>query len=103
MDKAAGKERPRMPQYEIFALRYATVAARTRADNMIFPDDHAAQMPIDFYVWAVRGEGRTIVLDTGWDKASADRRGRTWLRSPMDALRGIGADPADLRDVVLSH
>jgi glyoxylase-like metal-dependent hydrolase (beta-lactamase superfamily II) len=92
-----------MPQYEICALRYATVAARTRADNMIFPDDHAAQMPIDFYVWAVRGEGRTIVLDTGWDKASADRRGRTWLRSPIDALRGIGVDPAEVRDVVLSH
>ena len=91
------------PQYEIFALRYAHFADRTQGTNLIFPDDHAAPMPLDFFVWAIRGEGRTIVLDTGFDEASAKRRNRTWVRSPMDALRGIGIDPAEVKDVVLSH
>jgi glyoxylase-like metal-dependent hydrolase (beta-lactamase superfamily II) len=91
------------PQYEIFALRYAHFADRTRGANFLFPDDHAAAMPIDFYLWAVRGHGHTIILDTGFDKDSADRRGRTWLRSPLDALRGIGIDPASVGHVVVSH
>ncbi len=92
-----------MPQYEIFALRYAHFADRTQGANFIFPDDHAASMPIDFFVWAVRGEGRTIVLDTGFDRESAARRNRVWLRSPLDALRGIGIAPAGVADVVVSH
>jgi len=44
-------------------------------------------MPLDFFVWAIKGGGRTIVLDTGFDAASAQRRNRVWLRSPIDALR----------------
>ena len=91
------------PVYEIFALRYAHFADRTQGTNLIFPDDHAAPMPLDFFVWAIRGEGRVIVLDTGFDAASAARRNRTWLRSPLDALRGIGIAPEEVKDVVLSH
>ena len=91
------------PHYEIFALRYAHAADRTQGSNLIFPDDHAAPMPLDFFLWVVRGNGRTIVFDTGFDAASAERRGRTWLRSPIEALAGIGVDAADVRDVVLSH
>ena len=74
------------PLYEVFALRYAHFADRTQGDNLINPDDHAAPMPLDFFVWAIRGGGRTIVVDTGFDAASAARRNRTWLRSPIEAL-----------------
>ncbi len=91
------------PTYEILALRYAHFADRTQGTNLIFPDDHAAPMPLDFFVWAIRGNGRMIVLDTGFDAASAARRNRTWLRSPLDALRGAGIEPAEVKDVVLSH
>ena len=38
------------PVYEIFALRYAHFADRTQGTNLIFPDDHAAPMPLDFFV-----------------------------------------------------
>ena len=91
------------PTYEIMALRYARFEDRTQGNSLIFPDDHAAPMPLDFYVWAIRGGGRTIVLDTGFDAASAARRNRTWLRSPLDALRGVGIEPGEVKDVVLSH
>ena len=91
------------PQYEIFALRYAHFGNRKQRENLLHPEDHDADMPIDFYVWAIRGEGRTIVLDTGFDQESAKRRGRVWLRSPIDALRGIGIEAAEVKDVILSH
>jgi glyoxylase-like metal-dependent hydrolase (beta-lactamase superfamily II) len=92
-----------MPHYEITALRYATMQERTQGTNFIFPDDHAAPMPLDYYVWAVRGEGRTIVLDIGFDEESARARGRTWIASPLDLLRGIGVEPETVEDVVISH
>jgi len=91
------------PLYEVFALRYAHLAKRTQGSNLIFPDDHAAPMPLDYFVWVVRGEGRVIVLDTGFDAASAERRNRRWLRSPIAALRALGIEAADVKDVVLSH
>ncbi len=92
--------------YEIFALRYAHMAERLRSANFIAStsqDDHAAPMPIDFYLWAIRGEGRVIVFDTGFDEASARARGRQWLRSPIDALAAIGIDAGAVDDVVISH
>ncbi len=92
-----------MPQYEIVALRYATLAERTQGETFIFPDDHAAPMPIDYYIWAIRGEGRTIVLDIGFDEPSARARGRRWIASPLDLLRGIGIGPETVEEVVISH
>ena len=96
------------PLYEVFALRYAHFADRTQGSNLIFPDDHAAPMPLDFFVWVVKGAngeagGRTILLDTGFDAESAQRRARTWIRSPIDALSNVGVTAADVQDVVLSH
>ncbi|MSP30677.1 MAG: N-acyl homoserine lactonase family protein, partial [Acetobacteraceae bacterium] len=55
------------PTYEILALRYATIQDRTQAECLLFPDDHAAPMPIDFFVFAIRGGGKTIMVDTGFD------------------------------------
>ncbi len=91
------------PEYEVFALRYARADDRTQGDVLIYPDDHAAPMPLDFYIWAIRGGGRTIVLDTGFDEASGRRRNRQVRRSPIAALKNIGIDAAEVKDVVLSH
>ncbi|MGH7161129.1 MAG: N-acyl homoserine lactonase family protein [Acetobacteraceae bacterium] len=91
------------PEYEVFALRYATLTARTAGENFLFPDDHASAMPIDYYLWAIRGAGRTIVVDTGFSPESGVSRGRQFLHSPEEALRAIGIDAAKVRDVVISH
>ena len=91
------------PLYEIFALRYAHLAERNQGSNLIFPDDHEAPMPLDFFVWVIKGNGRVIMLDTGFDAESAARRNRSWIRSPIAALSSIGVKPEDVQDVVLSH
>lgn len=91
------------PHYEVFALRYATQAKRTAGENFLFPDDHAAVMPIDYFIWAIRGEERTIVVDTGFGPESGARRGRRSLHAPEAALEAIGIDAATVADVVISH
>lgn len=91
------------PTYEILALRYATIQERTQAECLLFPDDHAAPMPIDFFVFAIRGGGKTIMVDTGFDKESADRRGRSMLKSPDLVLADAGIDCGKVEQVVLTH
>ncbi len=89
--------------YEILALRYGILAPRIQAQNLLMPDDHMAPDPLDFLVFAVRGAGRTIVMDTGFTPASAARRGRELLCTPAEALLNANIDPAGVPDVVLSH
>ncbi len=89
--------------YEILAMRYATQADRPASANFLIPDDHASPMPMDYFVWAIRGAGRTIVVDTGFGSEAANRRGRTLLRSPAAALSAAGVDTATVPDVVLTH
>ena len=90
-------------QYEVVAIRYATQQERMAGSNFLFPDDHAAAMPIDYFVWAIIGGGRTIVVDTGFGPEAAARRGRALIRSTPDALALAGIDAATVKDVVLTH
>ncbi|HEX9547807.1 MAG TPA: N-acyl homoserine lactonase family protein [Acidimicrobiales bacterium] len=96
------------PTYEVLALRYATHKGRTAGENFLRPDDHAAAMPIDYYLWAVRStmgaKPSVIVVDTGMGPdALARRPGRTLLTPVADALSGAGIDAATVEDVVITH
>ncbi|HVB69486.1 MAG TPA: N-acyl homoserine lactonase family protein [Acetobacteraceae bacterium] len=89
--------------YEVLALRYGIFDGRRQYQNYTMPDDHAAPDPLDFFVFAIRGGGRTIVMDTGFNLESAKRRGRELICTPDAALRNAGIDPATVKDVVLTH
>ena len=58
--------------YEVYAIKYAEQTARVRGNNYMFDDNHDAPDPIDFYMWLIRGEGRVILVDTGFDAAEGD-------------------------------
>lgn len=88
--------------YEIYAIRYGHLE-RTATHNFLGGDEHDGPMPLDYYVWAIVGAGRTIVLDTGFDAATGAARGRTLVRPVADGLAALGIDPATLRDVIVSH
>jgi len=92
-----------MDTYEVFAVRYGTMPQRIRGENLIGADDHAAPMPIDYYVWAIVNAARTVVVDTGFDPAEGERRGRTLLRLPREGLALLGIDAARVQDVVVTH
>ena len=82
----ANRTRDRLPEYEVFALRYAHREAR-RADHFIGGDPHDGPMPMDYFVWVIRGDGRVVVVDCGFNAEIAARRGRTCC----DAGGGAGA------------
>jgi glyoxylase-like metal-dependent hydrolase (beta-lactamase superfamily II) len=88
--------------YEIYAVRYAHHERRA-AENFYGGDPHDGPMPLDYFVWAIKGEDRTLVFDTGFDEAMARKRKRDFLLPPRDGLLAIGVDPSAVRDVVISH
>jgi glyoxylase-like metal-dependent hydrolase (beta-lactamase superfamily II) len=90
------------PNYELFAVRYATRDAK-RSANFLGGDPHDASMPMDYYVWAARSPERTVIIDTGFTAAAAQRRKRTYLRHPVEGLAALGIHSAAIRDVVLTH
>ncbi|UOM35013.1 N-acyl homoserine lactonase family protein [Acuticoccus sp. I52.16.1] len=89
--------------YEVFAVRYGHNAAATRAHNFFGGDAHDGPMPLDYFVWVIRGNGRTFVVDTGYDEAMGAKRSREFLRSPGEGLKAIGVDPSAVKDVIVSH
>ncbi len=97
-------ERPMstIPSYEIYALRYARTD-RKRNENLICYDPHDGPMPMDFFVWLLKSDRRTILVDTGFNEVTAGARNRQLMCCPMDALSILGVDPAQISDVVITH
>jgi len=90
------------PTYEVYALKYAHHDRRA-SENFIGGDPHDGPMPLDYYVWLIRGQGREIVVDTGFSAAMAAKRGREHLRCPARSLQLLGVDAAQVKDVVITH
>ncbi|HRK19390.1 MAG TPA: N-acyl homoserine lactonase family protein [Hyphomicrobiaceae bacterium] len=89
--------------YEILALKYGRHANRTRFDNFMSADDHATPQPIDYFVWVIRNDARTILVDTGFDHAEAKLRSRVLDREPVEALAQIGIKAETIETVIVSH
>ncbi len=91
-----------LPEYEVYALRYATVARKPQ-ENFIAADVHESATSMDYFVWAIVGGGRTVVVDTGFNAGAAERRRRQFLRCPAEALAVLGIDAGTVPEVVLTH
>jgi glyoxylase-like metal-dependent hydrolase (beta-lactamase superfamily II) len=93
------------PRYEVYAIKYAHHARRASENFLggVPHDAHDGPMPIDYFVWLIRGDGRDIVVDTGFSAATAARRQREHLRCPADGLRMLGCDARAVKDVVITH
>ena len=92
-----------MSEYEIFAIRYAHNGERRKSENFLGGDPHDGPMPMDFFVWVLKGGGQTIVIDTGFDAAAAARRSRKVMRPVAEGLKAVGVDLNAVKDVILTH
>ena len=80
--------------YEIYALRYATMSPRTPNMNYITPDPHeTAASDLDYFVWLIRGGGRKILVDTGFNAEEAAVRSRKLTLNPAEALTRFALVP----------
>ena len=94
-----------MTAYEIYAIKYAHNERRA-SENFIggvAGDEHDGPMPLDYFVWLLRGGGREVVVDTGFSAAMAAKRQREHIRCPSEGLKLLGVNAQSVKDVVVTH
>jgi glyoxylase-like metal-dependent hydrolase (beta-lactamase superfamily II) len=101
----AGAEDTRTAAYEVLAVRYGTLASRKsdlyyRYESYREPD---AEASMAYYFWILRSGGKVVLVDTGFDPAAAERRGRTCLVAPLDALAELEIGREDVSTIVVTH
>lgn len=89
--------------WEVHAVKYAERDNRTRADSFIFDDHPAEPHGMDYFVWLLRSGDRHILVDTGYDMAEAERRGRPILRDPARAIEALGPTAEQIDTVIVTH
>lgn len=92
-----------MTMWDVYSVKYADRNARTRADSFIFDDAHDTPHPMDYFMWVLRNKTQTILVDTGYDQAEAQARGRPILMDPGTALAPLGMTPDDITQLIVTH
>ena len=94
-----------MSAYQVFAIRYATREATKSESYYRFAayGDQDAEIGMDYFFWVLRDGERTVVVDTGYAVEAGERRGRTTLVPPIDALAQAGVAPGDVAHLILTH
>jgi glyoxylase-like metal-dependent hydrolase (beta-lactamase superfamily II) len=91
------------PQYEIYAIRYATIPGFA-VSGLVAGADPARKMDIAMMVWLLRGNGRNILVDSGFYR---ERFFKQWhvtaFVKPSDAVARVGLKPEDITDVIVTH
>lgn len=91
-----------MAMYEIFALKFAGPLRGSGALLMWFKDwDRIVER--SYYFWCVKGEGETVIVDTGVSPDLALEKGLEGYVSPADVLSRIGVRAEEVRHVILTH
>lgn len=90
------------PNYEVYAIKYAE-ARRTAEECFLMPDPHESAIEMDYFVWLIRGAGRTVLVDTGFNHERAKARKRKLQRLPTEGLEVLGVKPGDVETVIVTH
>jgi glyoxylase-like metal-dependent hydrolase (beta-lactamase superfamily II) len=91
--------------FDVEAVRYGSL--RSHAADLYYrhgsygePD---AELEMAYFFWLLRDGAETVVVDSGFDPQVGERRGRTCLVRPLDALRQRGVDVAAVTTVIVTH
>ncbi len=98
MTKGAG-----LPEYEVYAIKYAELKGRRPSEIFLGADPHEAAVDMDYFIWLLRSGDRSIVVDMGFNRTIAAKRGRNFLRCPTEGLAALGVRAATVADVIVSH
>jgi glyoxylase-like metal-dependent hydrolase (beta-lactamase superfamily II) len=100
---AALAEGASTPEYSIQAIRYATLPGFPLSELAIGAPE-GEKVDIAMVVWLIRGDGHTILLDSGYHRNTfaKDYPMADYLR-PDEAVKMGGVQPDGVTDIVVSH
>lgn len=93
------------PTHSVWEVKYGE---RTVRKSDVFHDYARYGLPdgdlhMTYNFWVIRSEGRTVLLDTGYDIARKDWLGEVSTTPTPQGLALLGIDPADVDVVITSH
>jgi glyoxylase-like metal-dependent hydrolase (beta-lactamase superfamily II) len=90
-------------KYEVYAIRYATIPG-FKVSGLIDGADPARRIDIAMMVWLIRGNGRNILVDSGFYRASIFKNWKVdgFVR-PDEAVARADVKPDEITDVILTH
>jgi glyoxylase-like metal-dependent hydrolase (beta-lactamase superfamily II) len=91
-----------IPTYEIYAIKFAGPLIRPGAMVHWF-QDMDKNVHVNYYIFALRGGGKTILVDAGMDPQLGKERNLTGFVNPAEALKRIDIDAEKVKHVVITH
>jgi glyoxylase-like metal-dependent hydrolase (beta-lactamase superfamily II) len=91
------------PQYEVFAVRYATIPDFA-VNQLVAGAEAGRKLDIAMLVWLIRGNGKNVLFDAGFYREQFFKQ---WhvndFMKPSDAVKRAGVAPEEVTDVIISH
>jgi len=91
-----------VPTYEIYALKYAGPFTRP-APMMHWFQDMDKSIQVNYYIFAIRGGGETIIVDCGCAPKLASERDLAGYVNPTEVLKRIDIVAEEVKYVVATH
>jgi glyoxylase-like metal-dependent hydrolase (beta-lactamase superfamily II) len=100
---SAGEQSKAVPQYEVYAIRYATLPDFPVA-ALVKGAEQDRKLDIAMIVWLLRGNGHIILVDSGFYR---EQFLKAWkvndFMKPSDAVAQFGVKPEEITDVIITH
>ncbi|MBO9202096.1 MULTISPECIES: N-acyl homoserine lactonase family protein [Niastella] len=92
-------------QYEVYALKFASSAHRWPIADWVDKGPKNDSVQIDFMIWLIKGNGRTVLVDAGFLNDIPDAKEFTIVNyvRPDSTLQKMGLKPTEITDIILSH
>lgn len=91
------------PQYEVYAVSYA-VLPQFPVAGLVQGADRARRLDIQMMFWVVKGNGRVILMDSGFYREKFLQRWKPQnFAKASEAIAGLGLKPEDVTDLIISH
>lgn len=100
---AMGQTDVSKPKYEVYAIRYA-ILPDFPVEALVKGADPSRKIDLAMTVWLVRGNGRNILVDSGFhhERFFKDWKLKGYIK-PSEALLEAGVKPEDITDVIVTH
>jgi glyoxylase-like metal-dependent hydrolase (beta-lactamase superfamily II) len=91
------------PVYQVFAIRYASIPDFP-VSALVAGADPSRKLSIAMTVWLVRGNGRNILVDSGFYRPQFFKSWKVeGFVKPSEAVAQAGVKPEEITDVIITH
>jgi len=91
-----------MPEYEIFAIKYAGPFSSS-SNYLLWLRNEATAMEREYFIWCLKNKGETVIVDAGVSPILARTSNIHGYVNPADVLLDIDVNANEIKHVILTH